>query len=50
MIFAKVHKIFFKKVLDYSCAHVLRKGTSKWALDWMGKIPKEPMENLCNSL
>jgi hypothetical protein len=31
--FSKVHKIFLKKVLDYSCAHVLRKGTSKWALD-----------------
>jgi hypothetical protein len=36
-VFSKVPKIGLKfsfiKVLDYSCAHVLRKGSSKWALD-----------------
>jgi hypothetical protein len=42
-VFSKVYKIldFF---LDYSCAHVLEKRTSKWALDKMEKMPKQPLE------
>jgi hypothetical protein len=33
----KVHKILYFKKLDYFCAHILRKGTSQWGLDEMGK-------------